>query len=429
MVALRAAEATAPDPGDTGAGAGCPARERRERARTRPTGTEGEMSTEPNTAVGARDDAGAGSAPSSGRPRRLGPIVPRSAQVRRGWKWLAPLLRVPLFYKILLANAVLIAIVAVLGPVLAVRIVTNVPAIDPELALILIAVGGVVVSVLVNAVILRVALSPLAALERTAERVQAGNLDARAPLSPVADRNLERLVVTFNSMLESSAGYRRRLREIAAHALGAAEEERKRIARELHDGIAQSLAALRVRLRLARAARSDEERLDHLDEISEALGAATEEVRRIARGLRPPALDMLGLTPAIESHARTLSEATGIAIECDLAPVGGRLTPEAELALYRVFQEALSNVVRHSHASRVELRMRVRPGFIEASIRDNGRGFDVAEAMAENGRGLGLFGMKERASYVGGRVDIESRPGAGTKITVVIPTSETQQYA
>jgi len=387
------------------------------------------MSTNPN-AAGRADDAGAGQATSgAGRRRRLGPIVPPTAEVRRGWKLVAPLLRVPLFYKILLANAALIALVAALGPILAVRILVNWPGLDTSLALGLIAVGSVAVSVLLNAVILRVALSPLSALERTAERVQSGDLDARTPLSPVADRDLERLVVTFNGMLESSAGYRKRLREIAVHALGAAEEERKRIARELHDGIAQSLAALRIRLRLARGARTEEERLEHLDEVSEAIGAATEEVRRIARGLRPPALDMLGLAPAIESHARTLSEATGITIESDLAPVGGHLTPEAELAIYRVFQEALSNVVRHSHARHVELRMHLRPGFVEASIRDDGRGFDVADALSEHGRGLGLFGMKERASYVGGRVDIESRPGGGTKVSVVIPTVEAQTYA
>ncbi|HEX6939920.1 MAG TPA: sensor histidine kinase [Longimicrobiales bacterium] len=375
----------------------------------------------------ARTDGGAAAGrarPGHGRPRRLGPIVPPAAPAGPARRLAARVLRVPLFYKILLANAALIAAVAILGPMLAVRILTNWPALASTEVLVIIAGVGVALSVLVNAAILRVALSPLWALERTAARVQSGELDARAALSPVADRDLERLVVTFNGMLDTGASYRRRLREIAAHALGAAEEERKRIARELHDGIAQTLAALRIRLRLARDARTDADREALLEEVSEAIGTATEEVRRIARGLRPPALDMLGLAAAIESHARTLAEATGIVIESDLAPVGGLLTPEAELALYRVFQEALSNVVRHADASRVELRLRPRAGFVEAVIRDDGRGFAVDEAMAEDGRGLGLFGMKERASYVGGRVDIESRPGAGTRVCAVIPTLE-----
>jgi signal transduction histidine kinase len=244
----------------------------------------------------------------------------------------------------------------------------------------------------------------------------------------VADRDLERLGQTFNSMLETGTVYRQRLRETAARALAATEEERKRIARELHDGIAQSLAALRIRLRVARAVQDDDQRAALLEQVSSEMGEAMEELRRIARGLRPPALDMLGLGPAIESHARNIADATGMAIDLRLEDIGHRLPQEAELALYRVVQEALSNVARHSGADTFCLQLGSTGNHVFADVEDNGRGFDVARAMSSNG-GLGLFGMQERASYVGGSVVIDSEPGAGTRVHVLVPIYESARYA
>lgn len=356
--------------------------------------------------------------------RRIGPIVPRAQALPAVWRPFARLLRIPLFYKVLLANAALVLAVAVVAPMLTVRLVRLWSSLTTGEVVALIALASVSVSVLLNALILRIALAPLRRLERTAARVQAGELGARAPLSALADRDLDRLVVTFNGMLDSTAAYRQRLREIAVRALDAAEEERKRVSRELHDGIAQSLAALRIRLRLARAARDDAERRSLLDEVSAAIGAATEEVRSIARGLRPPALDMLGLAPAIESYARGIAETTGLNVDIDLDAVGGLLSPEAELALYRVLQEALSNVVRHAGAANVRVRLRKRAGFVEAIVEDDGRGFSVDEALRDERGGLGLFGMKERASYVGGTVAIHSEPGTGTRVRATIPILE-----
>lgn len=326
-------------------------------------------------------------------------------------------LRVPLFWKILLANAVIVAVV-----VLSCQFGAE------EAGLGVILVGGVVISTVVNGVILRLALSPLQALQDTAARVSEGDGSARVPPSPVADRDLERLRQTFNSMLETGTVYRQRLRETAARALAATEEERKRIARELHDGIAQSLAALRIRLRVARAVSDDQQRSALLEQVSSEMGEAMEELRRIARGLRPPALDMLGLGPAIESHARNIADATGMAMDLQLEDIGHRLAPEAELALYRVIQEALSNIARHSGADLLRLHLGVAGHQVFADVEDNGRGFDVANAMSSNG-GLGLFGMQERASYVGGSVEIESEPGTGTRVHVLVPIYESARYA
>lgn len=335
--------------------------------------------------------------------------------------WLRAILGVPLFYKILIANALIVIAGAVAGSATTARFVRVEPGRSTLELIGLLAAAGVIISVLVNAVIIRVALSPLAHLKETAMRVQDGDLDARAAFSPVADRELTHLTGTFNGMLDSLAMYRRQLREIAARALRAEEEERKRIARELHDETAQTLAALLIRLRLARGANDAAARDAMLDDVRQEIADALEGVRRFARGLRPPALDELGLVPAIESYARMLENASGLDVEIDADPIGGLLTPEAELALYRVIQEALSNAVRHAGASKVTVRIRPKPGLLVATVEDNGRGFDVAKVMTGQGSGLGLFGMKERAGYMGGRLDILSEPGRGTRVVVDIP--------
>lgn len=360
---------------------------------------------------------------------KAGPVLYRettdvnaSARGRADVHLVRALLRFPLFYKILIANAAIVLLVT-----LACAVVTHATASGNGADYLGLLAAGLLVSITSNALILRLALRPLVRLQETADRVQAGDLSARAEASPLADRDLERLVETFNATLDSGAAYRQRLRDIAARALNATEEERKRIARELHDGTAQTLTALRVRLRIARSLQDDAARAALLERLSAEIGEATEEVRRIAQGLRPPALDMLGLAPAIESHARAVAETVGITVETDVSGVDGLLAPEAELALYRIVQEALSNVVRHSDAGRTRITLSSTARAVTATVEDDGRGFEVDAEMASGG--LGLFGMQERGAYVGGTVDIESEPGAGTRIRVTIPVAETARYA
>lgn len=342
----------------------------------------------------------------------------------RGPRAIRALLRIPLFYKILIANAALVLFGALLGSTLTASYVRTQPTgsiLDLASAL---AVAGVGATVLVNAVILRLALQPLEQLERSAARVQAGELDVRAPVSPIADRDLEQLTRTFNGSLDAAAAYRGRLREVAASALYAAEEERKRIARELHDETAQLLAALLIRIRVVRRA-PDPQTLDALlDDMRREIAAALEGVRRFARGLRPPALDELGLVPAIESHVRSVSVVAGFPVRLEAEAIDGALPPEAELAVYRIVQEALSNVVRHARASHATVRVRRTAGQLEVRIDDDGRGFDVARVRAGGGGGLGLFGMTERAGYLGGRVEVTSTPGGGTHVCAEIPLGD-----
>jgi two-component system, NarL family, sensor histidine kinase UhpB len=336
------------------------------------------------------------------------------------------LLRIPLFYKILIANAVIVVIGTVVGTTISSRYLRQEhDAVSGVAFVVLLALAGMVITLLVNAVILRLALTPLKLLEETAADIRRGDLNARVPRSALTDRELERLTATFNEMLESLDTYRQRLREVAARALRAEEEERKRISRELHDDTAQTLAALLIRLRLVRAV-PEHERDGVLEELRAELVEAIERVRRFARGLRPPALEELGLEPALESHVRGLAETAGIPIRMEVEPLAADLHPQTELVLYRIAQEALSNAVRHSGADRVEVRLGQRGSSVEISVSDNGRGFAADLVGTEEGVGLGLFGMQERASYVGGRVEIVSRPGEGTTVRAAIPLAEVE---
>lgn len=217
---------------------------------------------------------------------------------------------------------------------------------------------------------------------------------------------------------------RRRLRAFGIGALRAAEEERRRIARELHDDTAQRLAAVLLRLRLLSAERPGPGRDRLFEEVRSELLEAAEGVRRIARGLRPPALEDAGVATAIRSHVRTRLVEGGPRVELSLDSVDEVLDEEAKLVLYRIVQEALSNVVRHAQASRVNIRVEVSEERVVAVVEDDGRGFDSRTGLEASGRGLGLVGMRERATLVGGRVVVDSAPGAGTRVRLEIPLGQ-----
>lgn len=330
------------------------------------------------------------------------------------------LLAVPLFYKILAANALLVLGFSLLATVLAVQLGRAGAPVAPLIAL---AVAGAIVSVAVNGVIIQVALEPLRMLKKTAERVQEGDLDARVPRSPLEDRDMARLTGATNAMLDRLADYRRRLRDVAARALNAAEEERRRISLELHDDASQRLAAILMRLRIARSLRDPEAKDAVLEEVRRELAETADGLRRYAQGLRPPALDELGLGPAIESHVRHVSEAAVVPVEVRIEGVGRLESPEAELALYRIVQEGITNAVRHSHARLVRVVVEHCNGVVVATVTDDGIGFDADRLMAvhDGQHGLGLFGMQERAEYVGGRVEVASQPGKGTTVRAAVP--------
>lgn len=214
--------------------------------------------------------------------------------------------------------------------------------------------------------------------------------------------------------------HRKRLRDFGAAALRAAESVRTEIARDLHDDTAQQLSAHLIHLRLLENAASEETRREQVEILRQGLQETAATVRRIARGLRPPELEDAGLGAAILAHSRILRESRGLRVEVEVEPVEGLLDADGLLVLYRIVQEALTNVARHADASRAQVRIRRQNGMVVAEIEDDGTGFPAQRTLVE-GHGLGLMGMQERATMVGGDLTVDSVSGEGTTVSVRIP--------
>ena len=205
-------------------------------------------------------------------------------------------------------------------------------------------------------------------------------------------------------------------RDAFAHAIQAQELERRRLARELHDQTGQDLTSVLLGLKAVEEADDSEERRRALAAVREQVVETLHHVRRLAVELRPKALDDFGLVPALERLVTTMAERSGISI--DFVPqIAGRLPEDVETALYRIVQEALTNVVKHAEARAASVVLTQRDGAVTAVVEDDGRGF-TADAQSE---GFGLTSMDERLSLIGGRLRIESRPGAGTTIAAEVP--------
>jgi signal transduction histidine kinase len=213
------------------------------------------------------------------------------------------------------------------------------------------------------------------------------------------------------------------LRQLAARVQAAREEERTALARELHDELGQTLTA--VKLELGRAARAMAEEhvtthsVDRMQSLIGLIEIALETVKRLCTELRPPALDHLGLPTALKWEAMTFSARTGLRCHVHADAELTALDKEQQTVLFRIFQEALTNVVRHAKASAVEVSLDERPGLFELRIHDNGVG--MTEAQIRDPRSIGLLGMRERAEFIGGSFDISCQRGKGTVVSVRVP--------
>jgi two-component system sensor histidine kinase UhpB len=207
---------------------------------------------------------------------------------------------------------------------------------------------------------------------------------------------------------------------LARRSFGAEEEERARISRELHDGLGQLLAAIRIELGSIerRLAAGSAGAGAEVQSVASTVERAADELRRICAGLRPPLLDDLGLGPALARLAKELQEQSGLAIALDLEldDGGRRLPAEVALCAYRVVQESLSNVIRHAEARGAAVAIAGGPGELVASVQDDGSGFDL-DALGATA-GSGIAGMRERARLVGGRVEVHSTLGRGTRVVL-----------
>lgn len=266
-----------------------------------------------------------------------------------------------------------------------------------------------------------------------APRPQQGGARRRSPAVPAAplactlcdNRDFVSGVLgDLGHALREARAYHNRIQEMSSQVLTAHEAERKRIARELHDDTAQALTSILVRLRLLeRSAGHDVAVLQNVEELRELTSGALDSVRRMAMDLRPAALDDLGLVPALHAYAERFSENWPTKVTITIDGLRRRLPADVELVLYRVVQEALTNIAKHSSAALANVSLSRRHNEVTLRIEDNGIGFEPGDRAPSNGTGLGHFGMQERLALVGGNVHIESVKGQGTTITAHVPVA------
>jgi len=211
-------------------------------------------------------------------------------------------------------------------------------------------------------------------------------------------------------------------REFSRQLIQLQEQERKRIAGELHDSLGQNLlVAKNLALAGVNAGGANPGAVKLFGDISETVSAALNEARSISKALRPPELDRLGLSKALGGMIQRAAEASGISCQMEIEDIDGLLTEAEEINVYRLVQEAMNNIVKHSHARRAEVMIRHHPDHLALHVEDNGRGFDVAEyANAAHG-GTGIMAMEERTRLAGGEFEITSQPGTGTVLRMRIP--------
>ncbi|MDQ3287989.1 MAG: sensor histidine kinase [Pseudomonadota bacterium] len=231
------------------------------------------------------------------------------------------------------------------------------------------------------------------------------------PLSEIRDQ--------YQRLLQRLEANEREFRRLGRSVLRVQEDERRRLARELHDGIGQNLTALQHRLDRISAGLGDQPDLrGHLDAAAKLCRGALDDTRQMSRLLRPPILDDLGLVPALQWLARSLGEASGLSIDTDIEPLP-TLPDELQTLVFRVAQEALNNAAKHAQAGKVLLRLVARAGMLQLQIVDDGCGCDPEFALKAGGSGLG--GMRERLRLHGGRLELHSSPGNGARVRAVVP--------
>jgi two-component system sensor histidine kinase UhpB len=336
----------------------------------------------------------------------------------------AQLLSFPLFYKVLVANSILMMMGAIIGTALAQQLEASSGNRNNWVGL-LFAFIGVILTVALNTLILRAALQPLRALRETVASLDKGDFSARVPQSPLADADLAIVSDTLNQILNHLQRYQERVQDLSAGVLRAQEDERHRIARELHDQIGQSLTLLLVRLKLIEALPQSHALDSEISDLRKGVADTIDQVRRLALDLRPPALDQLGLVPALRTLAREFEEQMHIDVQCEFSNEAITTTPERATAIYRIVQEALTNIAKHAEAHSVRIIFTCKPRALTITIHDDGHGFEPASIghtdSTRDGPGLGLFGMEERARLLGGNCTIRSRFERGTIVTATIP--------
>jgi two-component system, NarL family, sensor histidine kinase UhpB len=330
---------------------------------------------------------------------------------------LRTLLGIPVFYKVLIANSLIIFVGATGGTWLATHL--NVSPYATPMSLIIFITIGWLVSVVLNFVVLQIAFRPLTELGKVMKRVRAGENSLRAPLTGV-DSQADQLAEAFNMVLEA-LDEASRLR--ASQIIQAQEQERQRIARELHDETSQVLTSLLISLTLLEESVETQEARERIADTRALAHSTLRAIRNLSIDLRPSALDDLGLLPALRWYVKEYQKKCSIEVEFHATGFKERLPAEMETALYRIVQECLTNTAKHANARRVSITLKEETDEVYARITDDGQGFDYEALLKTPGqeRGLGLAGMNERAVLLDGILNIHATPEQGTIIEVSIP--------
>jgi two-component system sensor histidine kinase UhpB len=297
----------------------------------------------------------------------------------------------PLFWRVFITNAALLVAAAV-----ALVVTPATVSFPVALTELVVLAGGLGAVISLNLVLLRRVFQPLRALSALMRGIDPLKPGSRARVE-TRDRELAELTTAFNDMIDRLETERR---ESARRALNAQEDERLRVARELHDEVGQRLTAVMLQLD-DQAAR-------------EEVRAALQEVRDISRRLRPEALDDLGLAAALRSLITSLEQRTGLHVDRDIH-TPGRLSSEQELVAYRIAQEALTNALRHGNGAQVRVQLHSHDGGTVLVVEDTGPGV-AADAVD----GTGIRGMRERAVLVGAQLDLRAPTGGGMRVRLVL---------
>jgi two-component system, NarL family, sensor histidine kinase UhpB len=315
--------------------------------------------------------------------------------------------RLPLLWRVFAINAALLLVGTLVLTVVPGRIHASLAVVESlDLAIVLVAMLAA------NLLLLRPTLSPV---DRLVERMR--TVDLLRPGQRLAEQGgpeVVDVVRAFNQMLDRLETERR---ESSRRVLAAQEAERRRIASGLHDEVGQVLTGILLQLD-AVATAGDDNRRAKAEEAKQSIRQALEEVRRIAQELRPELLEHLGLVSALTELSRTFTQATGVEVERRFATGLPHLSDDAELAIYRVAQESLTNVARHAEAGRVELTLEPGASSVVLRVADDGRGLDASAS--QDGRG-GLRGMRERAVLVGGALAVKEGVAGGVEIRLEVP--------
>lgn len=305
---------------------------------------------------------------------------------------------IPLFWRLFIPNATVLGVACVVLMV------------EPANGRVPALVGGLTVMLVVNLLLMRRAVTPLTRLTALMRRVDPLRPGERIPpIEPTSEVTV--LAGAFNDMLDRLESERR---ESGLRALSEREGERRRIAAELHDQIGQTLTA--ASLQAARLAdRCPPELRGEAVAVRETIAGGIEDVRSLARQLRPEALDSLGLVPALTNLVERLGEQTGLAFERDLDRDLPAVGPDAEVVVYRVAQEAITNAIRHSGARTIGVSLHADGRCVTLEVRDDGRGLG-----GDHGDGSGIRTMRERALTIGARLDLLEPRGGGTVLRLAV---------